>query len=72
MKRLTELHKRRIGESVSTTRRGTPLTDEHKKALRGSHTNREKVECEHCNREFAVNVIKRHKKKCEKIMAERE
>ena len=72
MKRLTDLHKKRIGESVSKAKVGVPLSLEHKETLRGSHTDRKRETCPHCDRDYAVNVFKRHEAKCKLIMGEKE
>ena len=61
---MTQSHKDKIGESVSRVRSGKPLTDKHRGALIGSHINRKKVKCIHCDCKYAVNVIKRHEKSC--------
>ena len=64
---MTDDHKKKIGKAVSNTRSGVPLSDDHKEALRGSHSNRKRVKCEICNKDYAVNTISRHTKVCKGV-----
>ena len=63
---MTDSHKKKIGDSVSLTRKGKPLTDSHRASLIGSHKNREKKDCPICGQHYAVNVFERHMKACKR------
>lgn len=57
----TTLHKAKISKALA----GIPKTDEHRAALQGSHADRKRLTCPHCDKVIAINVAHRwHFDKC--------
>ena len=64
----------KIGQSVSDTKKGKPLSDKHRAALKEAAKDRDfsylkgipkaKAACQHCNKMFSKSNLSKHEKSC--------
>lgn len=64
MKRLSETHKRKIGEANAISLKDKPKSEEHIEAIRQGALTRPKKSCKICSNEYSNNVIAKHEKAC--------